>query len=96
MGNMLGGGAPPNNNGGGFLQNLLGGLPDPLGLGKILGVTGQPQQQQPMGQPQPSMGAPPPVNFAPQMGPQSGVSAGAPSAFQYSPMGPNGFKVGGG
>lgn len=87
MGGGLGG-AP----GGGFLSNLLGGLPDPLGIGKLLGLTGQPQS--PQGAPPAPMGPPPPqgVQFAPQ---PSGVSVNT-SQMANSPMGPTGFRVGGG
>ncbi len=78
---------------GGFLSNLLGGLPDPLGIGKLLGLTGQQGPQGPQG---PPPGAPPPppqgTQFAPQ---QSGVSQGTAN-MGFSPMGPNGFRVGGG
>ena len=97
MGNLLGGGgggAPSGGGGGGFLSGLLGGLPDPLGIGKMLGITGQEQQPQggmaqgPMGPPQPSG-----VKFAGQ--PTSGVSFD-PSSMGNSPMGPTGFGVGGG
>lgn len=74
--------------GGGGLGGILGNLPDPLHLFN----KGQPQT--PMGQQaqQPGQG---PVNFAPQPGQQSGVSFN-PSQMLYSPMGPGGFKIGGG
>jgi hypothetical protein len=87
-GGLLGGGG-----GGGFLGNLLGGLPDPLGLGKMLGITGQ-EEEKPMGQmgPQQPQG-PSGVQFAPPAG--SGVSQGAGQMLN-SPMGPTGFRVGGG
>lgn len=100
MGNILGGGGGGGlfggggEGGGGFLQNLLGGLPDPLGVGKMLGITGQ----EPAGDPgagQPGQQMPPGMQF---MGPgqqQSGVS-GVPQDFGKSPMSPTGFGIGGG
>lgn len=93
MGNLLGGGG--GGGGGGFLQNLLGGLPDPLGVGKMLGITkddpsagqggGMPQQQQ----------MPPGMQFMQPGAPQSGVS-GVPQDFGKSPISPTGFGIGGG
>jgi len=76
--------------GGGGLGGLLGNLPDPLHL------FNKDQPQTPMGQ-QAQQGAPGqgPVNFAPQPGQGSGVSFN-PTPMLYSPMGPGGFKVGGG
>lgn len=86
MGSILGGGG----NDGGGLAGLLGGLPDPLGIGKLLGITkDKPDQPTPM----PSQGQPQGVNFAPQPG--SGVSFN-PSQMLSSPMGPTGFGVGAG
>ncbi len=87
-GGILGGGG----GGGGFLGNLLGGLPDPLGIGKMLGITGQDKppgeaMQGPPGPPQPEG-----VQFGPQ---PSGVSFNPGQMFN-SPMGPTGFGVGGG
>jgi hypothetical protein len=97
MGGMLGGGGGGSGGllggggGGGFLGNLLGGLPDPLGIGKMLGITGQ--EEKPMGGPPAPMGPPPGVQFA--QPPGSGVSQGAGQMLN-SPMGPTGFGVGGG
>ncbi len=101
MGNLLGGGSGGSGGGllgggggNGFLGGLLGGLPDPLGLGKMLGITGKDEgvpgasAQGPMGQPQPSG-----VQFAGP--PASGVSFD-PRSMGSSPMGPTGFGVGGG
>ena len=64
MGGMLGGGGGGGGGGGngGFLSNLLGGLPDPLGLGKMLGITGGNEQQGP-GQAPPGPPPLPPVQF---------------------------------
>ncbi len=95
-GGLLGGGG--SGGGGGFLGNLLGGLPDPLGLNKILGITGGQQAAPPGGAPQSPMGPPQPsgVKFAPLPGaPSSGVSFD-PRQLGNSPMGPTGFGVGGG
>lgn len=99
MGNLLGGGgggAPSGGGGGGFLSGLLGGLPDPLGIGKMLGITGQ-EQAPPGGQPQGPMGPPQPsgVKFSMNGTPSSGVSFD-PRSLGNSPMGPTGFGVGGG
>lgn len=97
MGNILGGGGGQGmggGGGGGFLGNLLGGLPDPLGLGKMLGITGgdeKPQGMQGMDQ-QPM---PPGMEFMGPQQPQSGVS-GTPQDFQKSPVSPTGFGIGGG
>ncbi len=100
MGNILGGGGGGGGllggggGGGGFLGNLLGGLPDPLGLGKMLGITGgeeKPQDAQGMAPPP----MPPGMEFMNPGQPQSGVS-GVPQDFQKSPMSPTGFGVGGG
>lgn len=100
MGNILGGGGGGGlfggggEGGGGFLQNLLGGLPDPLGVGKMLGITGQEPTADP-GAGQPGQQMPPGMQF---MGPgqqQSGVS-GVPQDFGKSPMSPTGFGIGGG
>lgn len=102
MGNLLGGGGGSGgggllggggSGGGGFLGGLLGGLPDPLGIGKMLGITGGEEPAQaapagPMGPPQPSG-----VKFAGS--PSSGVSFD-PRSMGNSPMGPTGFGVGGG
>jgi hypothetical protein len=103
MGNLLGGGGGGggllggggSGGGGGFLGNLLGGLPDPLGLGKMLGITGGDKGAAPGGAPQGPMGPPQPsgVQFAQQ--PASGVSFD-PRSMGNSPMGPTGFGVGGG
>jgi hypothetical protein len=104
MGNMLGGGSGGSplggllggggsGGGGGFLQNLLGGLPDPLGLGKMLGITpgAQGAPQQPPGPP----GMPPPAGAHFNGGPPaSGVSVN-PSQMLNSPMSPTGFGIGG-
>lgn len=90
-GGLLGGGG--GSGGGGFLGNLLGGLPDPLGIGKFLGIT-KDEPSQGMGG---GMMGPPPAagtNFAPQQ-PASGVSYD-PSQAGFSPMGPTGFGIGGG
>lgn len=90
-GGLLGGGG---GSGGGFLGNLLGGLPDPLGIGKMLGITkDEPGMGQGGGGP---MGPPPAAgtNFAPQA-PASGASYD-PSQAGFSPMGPTGFGIGGG
>jgi hypothetical protein len=94
MGGMLGGGGGglgSGGGGGGFLSNLLGGLPDPLGVGKLLGITGQDQQQQP------GLPPPPPLPGGVQFGgqPTSGVAPGAGQMLN-SPMSPTGFGVGGG
>lgn len=91
LGGLMGGGS--GGGGGGFLGNLLGGLPDPLGLGKMLGITGQEKPTAPGGGPagpqQPSG-----TQFA--GGPQgSGVSFD-PKQMLNSPMGPTGFGIGGG
>jgi hypothetical protein len=104
MGNLLGGGGGGgllggggSGGGGGFLGNLLGGLPDPLGLGKMLGITGD-KGAAPGGAPQGPMGPPQPsgTQFARIPGqPTSGVSFD-PSSLGNSPMGPTGFGVGGG
>lgn len=98
MGSMLGGGGGGGSGGGGggFLQNLLGGLPDPLGVGKMLGITGQ----EPQGGQGGGMGGPPPMPpgmqfMQPGGQPQSGVS-GVPQDMLKSPMSPTGFGVGGG
>lgn len=90
-GGLLGGGG--GSGGGGFLGNLLGGLPDPLGIGKMLGITGQEDPSQGQGG---AMGPPPAAgtNFAPQA-PASGASYD-PSQAGFSPMGPTGFGIGGG
>jgi hypothetical protein len=90
-GGLLGGGG---GSGGGFLSDLLGGLPDPLGLGKLLGIT----KDEPEATPPPGMMGPQTpagVQFAPQGPPPSGVSYD-PSQSLNSPMGPTGFGVGGG
>lgn len=96
MGNLLGGGGGSGGGGGGgFLSNLLGGLPDPLGVGKMLGITGQDEQ------PQVGMGGgmppqmPPGMQFMQPGLPQSGVS-GVPQDFGKSPISPTGFGIGGG
>lgn len=100
MGNILGGGGGGglfggggSGGGGGFLEGLLGGLPDPLGVGKMLfGFGEEKPQEQGMSQ-GPQM--PPGMQF---MGPgqqQSGVS-GVPQDFGKSPMSPTGFGIGGG
>ena len=90
-GGLLGGGG--SSGGGGFLGNLLGGLPDPLGIGKMLGLVPDETAPQntggPMGPPQPAG-----TSFAPQA-PASGASYD-PSQAGFSPMGPTGFGVGGG
>lgn len=93
MGNLLGGGSG-GGGGGGFLSNLLGGLPDPLGVGKMLGITGQDEQ------PQGGMGGGMPQQMPQGMqfmqpGQQSGVS-GVPQDFGRSPISPTGFGIGGG
>lgn len=94
MGNMLGGGG--GGGGGGFLQNLLGGLPDPLGVGKMLGITGQNEGQGGGQGPQGPAPMPPGMEFMnPGQPPQSGVS-GVPEGFQKSPISPTGFGIGGG
>ncbi len=99
MGNMLGGGGGGGGllgggGGGGFLSNLLGGLPDPLGVGKMLGITKDEQtpmpQQTPQGQPMP-----PGMQFQQPAGQQSGVS-GVPASFGQSPISRTGFGIGGG
>ena len=100
MGNLLGGGGGGlgggGGSGGGFLSNLLGGLPDPLGVGKMLGITGQQGQQGAGGPPPGPMGPMQPsgvhFNGAP---PGSGVSYD-PRQMGNRPMGPTGFGVGGG
>ncbi len=93
MGNLLGGGGG-GGGGGGFLQNLLGGLPDPLGVGKMLGITkDEPSDQQGGGPPPQQM--PPGMQFMQPGQPQSGVS-GVPQDFGKSPMSPTGFGIGGG
>ena len=100
MGNILGGGGGGGllggggGGGGGFLQNLLGGLPDPLGVGKLLGITGNNEPKGPQGPP-PGQQMPPGMQFMQPGAPQSGVS-GVPSTFQQSPISPTGFGVGGG
>ncbi len=93
MGGILGGGGGEGG-GGGFLGDLLGGLPDPLGIGKLLGIT-KDKEKIPDS---PMMGqAPPPlpagVQYAQQQQP-SGVSPD-PSTMGMSPMGPVGMGVGG-
>lgn len=89
-GGLLGGGS---GGGGGFLGNLLGGLPDPLGIGKMLFGFGEEPPGQGSGG---GMGPPAPqgTSFAPQP-PASGASYD-PSQAGFSPMGPTGFGVGGG
>lgn len=95
MGNLLGGVGGGSGGGGGFLSNLLGGLPDPLGVGKMLGITGQDESQgQGMGG-QSAQQMPPGMQFMQPGQPQSGVS-GVPQDFQKSPISPTGFGVGGG
>lgn len=100
MGNLLGGGGGGGllggggGGGGGFLSNLLGGLPDPLGVGKMLGITGQDEGQGPAG-PQGPAPMPPGMQFMQPGQPQSGVS-GVPQDFGKSPISPTGFGVGGG
>lgn len=100
MGNILGGGGGGGGllggggGGGGFLQNLLGGLPDPLGVGKMLGIT-KDESQAPQGGQMGPAPMPPGMQF---MGPgqqQSGVS-GVPQDFGKSPISPTGFGIGGG
>lgn len=99
MGNILGGGGGGllgggGGGGGGFLQNLLGGLPDPLGVGKMLGITkGDEGQQSQGGNAPPPM--PPGMQFMQPPGGQSGVS-GVPQGFQQSPISATGFGIGGG
>lgn len=99
MGNMLGGGGGGGGllggggGGGGFLQNLLGGLPDPLGVGKMLGITKDEPSQLPMPQQQQQM--PPGMQFMQPPGQQSGVS-GVPGNFSQSPISRTGFGIGGG
>ena len=98
MGNILGGGSGGglgggSGGGGGFLSNLLGGLPDPLGLGKMLGLTGGQEQPQQQDMAPPPM--PPGMEFMSPQQPQSGVS-GTPQNFQKSPVSPTGFGIGGG
>lgn len=93
MGNLLGGGGG-GGGGGGFLSGLLGGLPDPLGVGKMLGITGQ-NEPQGGGMPQPQQQMPPGMQFMQPGQPQSGVS-GVPQGFQQSPMSKVGFGIGGG
>jgi hypothetical protein len=81
--------------GGGFLQNLLGGLPDPLGIGKMLGITHD-QGAPPGGSGGPPPGPPPPAGVQFNGGPPgSGVSFN-PSQMLNSPMSPTGFGIGGG
>jgi hypothetical protein len=98
MGNILGGGGGGgllgggSGGGGGFLQNLLGGLPDPLGVGKMLGITKDESQMQQA--PQGPAPMPPGMQFM-QPDQQSGVS-GVPQSFGSSPMSPTGFGIGGG
>ncbi len=99
MGNILGGGGGGGlfggggSGGGGFLQNLLGGLPDPLGVGKMLGITGnEPEKEQVPAGPPPM---PPGMEFMAPSQQQSGVS-GVPQNFGKSPMSPTGFGIGGG
>jgi hypothetical protein len=91
-GGLLGGGG--SGGGGGFLSGLLGGLPDPLGLGKMLGITGG-EETAPGGAPQGPMGPPQPSGVQFSGSPKSGVSFD-PSSLGNSPMGPTGFGVGGG
>jgi hypothetical protein len=95
MGGILGGGGE--GGGGGFLGDLLGGLPDPLGIGKMLGIV-KDEEKQPMGDSPMAGGAPPPlpagVQYQMQQKP-SGVSFD-PSSMGNSPMGPTGFGIGGG
>lgn len=95
MGNLLGGGGGGSGGGGGFLGNLLGGLPDPLGVGKMLGITGgagdaAQAMAGPAQQPMPSG-----MQFMQPGQPQSGVS-GVPQGFQQSPISKVGFGIGGG
>lgn len=94
MGNLLGGGGSSGGGGGGFLGNLLGGLPDPLGIGQMLGIT---KKEEPMGMsaPQPQQQMPPGMQFMQPGQPQSGVS-GVPQDFGKSPISPTGFGIGGG
>lgn len=100
MGGILGGGGDSGGGGGGLLGGLLGGggggggllggLPDPLGIGKLLfggkdpdpSQSGGPMQQEP---------TPAGVQYAHQQ--QSPV---APGYNVASPMGPTGFGTGGG
>lgn len=93
MGGLLGGGG--SSGGGGFLQSLLGGLPDPLGLGKLLGINPG-AQGAPPGAPPPGGPMSPPNSGAHMNGgpPASGVSFN-PSQMLNSPMSPTGFGIGG-
>jgi hypothetical protein len=92
LGGLMGGGG--SSGGGGFLGNLLGGLPDPLGIGKMLGITGQEKPEMGAGGPPPGPQQPSGVQF--NGGPPgSGVSFN-PSQMLNSPMGPTGFGVGSG
>jgi hypothetical protein len=95
MGSLLGGGGGGSGGGGGFLSGLLGGLPDPLGVGKMLGITGGDEGQGQMGAPQGPAPMPPGMQFMGGQQPQSGVS-GVPQDFGKSPMSPTGFGIGGG
>ena len=92
MGNLLGGGG---GGGGGFLGNLLGGLPDPLGVGKMLGITGQADEQMQGGGVPQQQPMPPGMQFMQPGQQQSGVS-GVPQGFQQSPISKVGFGIGGG
>lgn len=101
MGNLLGGGGGGggllgggSSGGGGFLQNLLGGLPDPLGVGKMLGITKDPAAEQAPGGPPPQQ-MPPGMQFM-QPGQQGSGVSGVPQGFSQSPMSPTGFGIGGG
>lgn len=93
-GGLLGGGGSSGGSGG-FLGGLLGGLPDPLGIGKMLGITGGQDKagaDAPPGPPGPPQQQGAQFNGGP---PASGVSFN-PSQILNSPMGPTGFGVGGG
>lgn len=94
MGSLLGGGGGSGGGGGGFLGNLLGGLPDPLGVGKMLGITGG-NEGQGQSMPQGPAPMPPGMQFMGPGQPQSGVS-GVPQDFGKSPISPTGFGIGGG
>lgn len=84
-GGLLGGGS-----GGGGLGGILGALPDPLGIGKILFGSKEPDPTK-AGAPQPGAPTPAGVQYAHQQ-----QSAVAPGFNVQSPMGPTGFGVGGG
>lgn len=92
MGSILGGGNSGGGGGGGLLGGILGGLPDPLGIGKMLFGFGEEQGGGPPQGPSAPQG-PSGVNFAQQPQQSSGASFD-PRQMLNSPMGPTGFGIG--